>query len=76
MEKDYGELVAAALPVLKPEGVLLSTNAANWPAEKFLEAVNAAVWAKGRKILPGNYVPQPPDFPVGRNESAYLKRSG
>jgi len=74
VEKDYGELVVAALSVLRPEGVLLaSTNAANWPAEKFLDAVSAAVMARKRRILQEHYVPQPPDFPVSRDEPAYLK---
>jgi 23S rRNA (cytosine1962-C5)-methyltransferase len=36
-EKDYGKLVTAALPLLKPGGILFaSTNAADWPPEKFL----------------------------------------
>ena len=36
-EKDYGKLVTALVPVLKPGGVLLaSTNAADWPPEEFL----------------------------------------
>jgi len=74
VEKNYGELVAAALCVLKPEGVLLaSTNAAHWPAEKFLEAVSTSVVTRKRKILQEHYAPQPPDFPVSRNEPAYLK---
>ena len=73
-EKDYGELVAAALPVLKPSGVLLaSTNAADWPPEDFLASVEAAVRAAKRKILQWHYVPQPPDFPISREEPAYLK---
>ncbi len=43
-EKDYGKLVTAALPVLKPGGVLLaSTNAADWPPEDFLAEVEVAV---------------------------------
>ena len=51
VEKNYGELVAAALPLLKPDGVLLaSTNAADWPPEKFLDAVEGAVRAAKRKI--------------------------
>jgi len=74
VEKNFGTLVAAALPVLKPGGVLLaSTNAADWPPEKFLAGVNAAVRAAKRKILRQHYVPQPPDFPVSRAEPAYLK---
>lgn len=74
VEKNFGELVAAALPLLKPEGVLLaSTNAADWPPEKFLSVVEGAVRAAKRKILKQHYAPQPPDFPVSRAEPAYLK---
>lgn len=73
-EKDYGKLVTAALPVLKPGGVLLaSTNAADWPPEDFLADVAAAVHSAKRKILQRHYVPQPPDFPISRAEPAYLK---
>ncbi len=74
VEKNFGDLVAAVLPVLKPNGVLLaSTNAADWPPEKFLASVEAAVRATKRKIVKQHYVPQPPDFPVSREEPAYLK---
>ncbi len=73
-EKDYGKLVTAALPVLKPGGVLLaSTNAADWPPEDFLAMVSAAAQAAKRKSLQQHYVPQPPDFPSNRAEPAYLK---
>ena len=73
-DRDYGKLVTATLPVLKAGGVLLaSTNAADWPPEKFLAAVEAAVHAAKRKILQRHYVPQPPDFPISRAEPAYLK---
>ena len=73
-EKDYGKLVAAALPVLKPGGVLLaSTNAAELPPEKFLDQINEAVRGARRKIVQQHYVPQPPDFPISRAEPAYLK---
>ena len=73
-EKDYGKLATAALPVLKPGGVLLaSTNAADWPPENFLAGVDAAVHSAKRKILQRHYVPQPPDFPISRAEPAYLK---
>jgi 23S rRNA G2069 N7-methylase RlmK/C1962 C5-methylase RlmI len=66
--------VVAALPVLKRGGVLLaSTNAADWPPEKFLAEVAAAVSAAKRKIQQEYYVPQPTDFPVSRSEPAYLK---
>jgi 23S rRNA (cytosine1962-C5)-methyltransferase len=73
-DKDYGRLVTAALPVLKPGGVLLAaTNAADWPPEDFLAAVSAAMAGAGRKIRQQHYVPQTPDFPVSRDEPAYLK---
>jgi 23S rRNA (cytosine1962-C5)-methyltransferase len=73
-EKDYGKLVAAALPLLKPGGVLLaSTNAAELLPEMFLDQIAEAVRAARRKILQQHYVPQPPDFPISRDEPAYLK---
>jgi len=74
VEKNFGDLVSAALPVLKPGGILLaSTNAAEWPPEKFLASVDFAVRSAGRKITKQHYVPQPPDFLVCRMEPAYLK---
>lgn len=73
-EKDYGRLVTAALPLLRASGVLFaSTNAADWGPDKFLAAVDKAIGAAGRSILQQHYVPQPPDFPISRAESAYLK---
>jgi 23S rRNA (cytosine1962-C5)-methyltransferase len=73
-EKDYGKLVAAALPLVKPGGVLFaSTNAADWPPEKFLADVEKAIHSSRRKILQRHHVPQPPDFPISRAEPAYLK---
>jgi 23S rRNA (cytosine1962-C5)-methyltransferase len=74
VEKDFGKLVTAALPLLQPGGVLLaSTNAADWEPESFLASVDDAIRKAGRKILQRHYVPQPPDFPVSRIEPAYLK---
>ncbi len=74
VEKNFGDLVAAVLPVLKRAGVMLaSTNAAEWPPEKFAASVESAVRAAGRKTLKMYYVPQPPDFPVSRAVPAYLK---
>ena len=73
-DKDYGKLVTAALPVLKPGGILLaSTNAAEWPPEEFLADIELAVSTARRKIQQRHYVPQPPDFPISRAEPAYLK---
>ncbi|MDW8309419.1 MAG: class I SAM-dependent methyltransferase [Verrucomicrobiales bacterium] len=73
-ERDYGRRVAAALRLLKPDGVLFaSTNAAGWAAEAFLQTVRAAVRAAGRWVAQEHYAPQPPDFPVSRAEPAHLK---
>ncbi len=73
-ETDYGRLVGAALRLLKAGGVLFaSTNAARLAPEDFLATVEAAVRSARRKILKRHYVPQPPDFPVHRDEPAYLK---
>ena len=73
-EKDFGKLVAAALPVLKPDGILLcSTNAAEFAPERFLAEIETAVFQSRRKILRKHFVPQPPDFPASRGEPAYLK---
>jgi 23S rRNA (cytosine1962-C5)-methyltransferase len=73
-EKSYGELVAAALPVLKPNGVLFaSANAAGLTPEKFLDQISHAIRDAGRKIVQQHYAPQPPDFPISRVEPAYLK---
>jgi len=73
-EKNYGALVDAALPLLKPGGTLLaSTNAAQFAPEDFLKAVTDSVRRANRSVLQQHYVPQPPDFPVDRAEPAYLK---
>ncbi len=73
-EKDYGRLVAAAVPLLKSKGVLFaSTNAARLGPEAFLAQVESSISAAGRRVSQKHYVPQPPDFPVSRAEPAYLK---
>ena len=73
-ESDYGELVSSALKVLEPGGVLLaSTNAARLDPERFLVEVQGAVAAAGRRVLKQHYVPQGVDFPISREEPAYLK---
>ena len=73
-ESDYGGLVASALKVLEPGGVLLaSTNAARLEPDRFLFDVQSAVEASGRRIVQQHYVPQGADFPISREEPAYLK---
>ncbi len=66
--------MTAALPLLKPGGVLFaSTNAADWPPEEFLACLEGAIRSARRKILRCHYVPQPSDFPISRLQPAYLK---
>jgi 23S rRNA (cytosine1962-C5)-methyltransferase len=73
-EKDFGRLVDAALPLVRGGGVLFaSTNAARLEPEKFMAAVTGAIQSARRKIVDRHYVPQPPDFPIHREEPAYLK---
>jgi 23S rRNA (cytosine1962-C5)-methyltransferase len=73
-DKDFGRLVAAAIPVLKSGGVLFAaTNATTLHPEIFLETIKAAIETSGRRIARQHYVPQPTDFPMSRAEPAYLK---
>ncbi len=68
-EKDYGNLVASALPLLAPNGILMaSTNAVTLEAEHFVDMVRQAVLRAGRQIARWHYAPPPPDFPAHRQE--------
>jgi 23S rRNA (cytosine1962-C5)-methyltransferase len=74
VDKHFGKLVRAVLPLLKAHGVLFcSTNAADWPPEDFLRCVHSAIDEAGGAVNASHYVPQPPDFPISREEPAYLK---
>jgi 23S rRNA (cytosine1962-C5)-methyltransferase len=74
VETDYGRLVAAALPVLKPGGTLFaSSNAATLRPEEFLRQIESAVEEARRRIIQRHYAPQPPDFPITREAPGYLK---
>jgi 23S rRNA (cytosine1962-C5)-methyltransferase len=73
-ESDFGGLVTAALSVLRPGGVLFaSTTAARLTPPRFLSEVHGAVRAAKRRAVQEHYVPQPPDFPITRDEPAHLK---
>ncbi len=74
VERDYGRLVGDALKVLQSGGTLLaSTNAAGLEPELFVATVKAAIASAGRKVERERFIPQPPDFPVTREEPGYLK---
>jgi 23S rRNA G2069 N7-methylase RlmK/C1962 C5-methylase RlmI len=66
--------MSAALPLLKPAGVLFaSTNAAAFAPEDFLRPLEAAIEASRRNVMQRHYFPQPPDFPISKEEPGYLK---
>lgn len=72
-QMDYGKLVDAALALLKPAGVLFaSTNAATWKPEEFLKVVVSAIGG-AENLAATQFAPQPPDFPISREEPGYLK---
>ena len=73
-EKDFAKLACAAAGLAERSGVvLLSTNAAEMEAPEFLAQVRNGVLRAGRRIERQHFAPQPPDFPVTRDEPAYLK---
>ncbi len=73
--KDFGELTALALRLLKPRGVLLaSCNTARLQASRFDDMVRGAVAAEGRRVIAAESPSQPRDFPVSRAAPAYLKQ--
>ncbi len=73
-EKDYHDLIAKAGELLCPNGIILaSTNAARLKPESFMDQIQTGVERAGRRIIKQHYVPQPPDFPINRDEPAYLK---
>jgi 23S rRNA (cytosine1962-C5)-methyltransferase len=73
-EKNLGDLTSAALPLLKPGGVLfVSTNAATLQPDKYLNDITQAIHSAGRQVERQHFVPQPTDFPLHRSEPAYLK---
>lgn len=73
-EKDFGRLVGASVPLIRPDGVLfVSTNARRVEPAVFLEQVTRSVAEYGRRVVRHHYAPQPPDFPIARDEPGYLK---
>ena len=72
VEKDFPKLLKLALPLLKPNGTFFaSSNSARWAPEDFLTQVRSAIGPS--KIVSEQYFPQPRDFPISREEPAYLK---
>ncbi|MHB9009127.1 MAG: pseudouridine synthase [Limisphaerales bacterium] len=73
-DQDMGRLLATALPLVGAGGRLfVSTNALRVGPEAFLAEVARAISDGGRRAVRQHYGPQPPDFPVTREEPAHLK---
>lgn len=73
-ETDYAPLATAALLLVKRGGVIFaSTNTARLTPEEFLKTLDGAARSAGRRIARQHYVPQPPDFPIHRDEPPHLK---
>ena len=74
VEEDFPKLVAAALGVLKPSGVVFaSSNAAEWRGEDFAARLAEAVRSGGRELSSLEYAAQPLDFPIHPREPAHLQ---
>lgn len=73
-EKDYGRLAELTARLAAPGAVLFfSTNAARLAPADFLGMVRSGVGKSGKVFRAEHYAPQPPDFPVTRDQPAYLK---
>jgi len=73
-EKDYGRLAEASARLAAPGAVLFfSTNAARLDPDDFLGMVRSGIGRAGHVVRAEHYAPQAPDFPVTRDEPAYLK---
>lgn len=74
--KDYAELVAAALKVIRPDGYLcLASNAAKMPLSDLERALGRGSNLVGRRALITHRIGQPADYPMLPTflESSYLK---
>jgi len=74
VERDYAELVELAARLVAPEGILFcSTNAATWSRTSFGDSIQEGLRAAGRRAEHECFVGQPGDFPITREQPAYLK---
>ncbi len=74
-ERNYGDLVERALPLLGKGGLLFaSCNTARLDAAQFEASVKGAVSKRGGRLARVYTPGQPGDFPVSRETPAYLKQ--
>jgi 23S rRNA (cytosine1962-C5)-methyltransferase len=72
--RDYGELVARALPLVAPGGWLFcSTNLRTMAPDAFLQVIEQEAHNAGRVIESVQFRTQPPDVRVAPGEHPYLK---
>ena len=73
-EKDYAHLAELATRLAATGAILFfSTNAARLAPADFLGMVRSGLGNAGKVVRAEHYAPQPPDFPVTRDQPAYLK---
>jgi len=66
-EKDFGKLVAAALPLVRPGGVLFARDErGGLAAGEISRGRGKGDSLSAAEILQRHHVPQPPDFPISR----------
>jgi 23S rRNA (cytosine1962-C5)-methyltransferase len=74
VERDYPRLVAGALAVLEPGGVLLAcTNHARLTQHELLRSIESGARSVGRRTRSVDFSPPPPDFPFDPERPAHLK---
>lgn len=74
VEKDYPRLMRLSLELLNRRGTILACcNALRLDPEKFCREVEKGVAAAGGRVEHRLFIPQPPDFPMSRQEPGHLK---
>jgi len=74
VERDYDKLVASALSVLEPGGLLLAcTNHSRMTDRDLGRAIEAAAHSVGRPTRSLEFVPPPADHPSVEGRPAHLK---
>jgi 23S rRNA (cytosine1962-C5)-methyltransferase len=74
VERDYAQLVAGALSVLSPGGVLLAcTNHAGITGHELRSRIEEGARSVGRRTRQVEFSPPPPDFPLDPAKPPHLK---
>ena len=73
-ERDFGDLIALAAPLVAPDGwILASTNAQRIRPEAFEEMARETLAKSGHPLEELHFTTQPPDFPAHPDQPLHLK---